>query len=386
MDRPPITQQGLHGGEVARMALELGWDASTIIDFSANINPRGLPACAIEVLLRTAQQSSKLLLYPDWRSHPLRTTLARGLNVPIESVVLGAGASALITDTLRTIRPSRCFAFTPAFAEYRRASEAIEAAFIEIPLSTGEDFKINVVRTLELLRRQPPELLILNNPHNPSGSLIAGSDIRTILDAAAETGTKVLIDEAFIDYAPEDQVTAEASTRPGVIAIRSLTKFYGCPGLRIGYAVAHPSTAKQIECQMPAWPIGTIALETLNAAVHDLSYARTTLYENARERRSLVRSLIELGFAPYPSSTNFLLVKLPQVWPGSAQVREQLLLQSRILVRDCTSFEGLQDRRHIRIAVLGAEHNSLLTKALVRLENGGRCDASKPQNQTEIFE
>ncbi|HSU32830.1 MAG TPA: aminotransferase class I/II-fold pyridoxal phosphate-dependent enzyme [Bryobacteraceae bacterium] len=367
-----VRSQGLHGGDVARVALELGSDPNLIVDFSANINPRGLPSGAIQALLRAAQDNGERLRYPDWRSHPLRSTLAQHLKVPIESVVLGAGASALITDSIRTVRPSRCLAFTPAFAEYRRACDAIGAVFTGVPLGVDDQFKINIPRCVQLLRMQRPELLILNNPHNPSGSLILASEIRVILDVAIETGTKVLIDEAFIDYAPEDQVTAEASTRPGVIAIRSLTKFYGCPGLRIGYAVAHSSTAKQIERQMPAWPIGSIALETLSIAVQDREYARITIAENAHCRTSLADSLVELGFSTYPSAANFLLVRLPPNHLDSTHVREQLLVRHHILVRDCVSFEGLQDGRHIRLAVLTADRNRLLIEALSEVGSCGR--------------
>ncbi|HEY1212356.1 MAG TPA: aminotransferase class I/II-fold pyridoxal phosphate-dependent enzyme [Bryobacteraceae bacterium] len=372
MEGPQVRAQGLHGGDVARVAWELGCDPNLIIDFSANINPRGLPHSAIRALLKAAQDHGGLLRYPDWRSHPLRSTLAQRLEVPIESVILGAGASALITDSIRTVRPSRCLTFTPAFAEYRRACDAIGAVFTGVPLSMGDQFKVNLSTCIELLRTQRPELLILNNPHNPSGSLITASEIRIILDEATETGTKILIDEAFVDYAPEDQVTAEASTRPGVIAIRSLTKFYGCPGLRIGYAVAHPSTARQIERQMPAWPIGSIALEALTAAVQDREYARITIDENARQRASLANSLVELGFRTYSSAANFLLVRLPPNRLDSTHLREELLLRHHILVRDCVPFEGLQDGRHIRLAVLTADQNRLLTEALSELGSGGK--------------
>jgi threonine-phosphate decarboxylase len=357
-------KQGLHGGDVARIALQLRCDPSEIIDFSANINPRGLPTRATAVLADAAQNPEELLRYPDWTSHPLRRTIANHLKVPPDSIVLGAGASALITDAIRALRALKCVAFIPAFAEYRRACEACGTLFHGIQLKAEDHFRIDDVKCTEALRTLRPELLILNNPHNPSGSLTSATEIRVIADEAADTGTTVLVDEAFIDYAPEHQVTAAAAQRPGLIAVRSLTKFYGCPGLRIGYAVAHPSLARRIEQQMPAWPIGTIALNALNAAVQDAEYAQVTLAENARERTSLASRLAELGFGTYRSAANFLLLKLPDRWPDSAQVREQLLRRYRILVRDCASFEGLERGRYIRVAVLGGSQNRYLAEAL----------------------
>lgn len=364
-----MTFRGMHGGDVVRMASELQCDAGQIVDFSANINPRGLSPSAIAAIVDAAQNGGELLRYPDWTSHPLRRTLADQLEVPVESIILGPGASALITDAIRAIHPCHCVAFVPAFAEYRRACQAVGAAFTGIQLSADDRFHIEPAECNKALRTLRPELLILNNPHNPSGSLTSATDMRALIDNAAETGTTLLIDEAFIDYAPEQQITADAARRPGVIAIRSLTKFYGCPGLRIGYAVAHPSVAQQIEHDIPAWPIGTLALEALNAVVHDREYARTTIEENARERAWLASSLAELGFEIYPSAANFLLLRLPDEWPDSAEIRYCLLQRYRVLVRDCNSFQNLEHGRYIRVAVLGTEQNKLLTKAFSELGN-----------------
>ncbi len=364
-----MSLRGMHGGDVVRMASELQCDASQIVDFSANINPRGLPPSAIAALVDAAQDGGKLLRYPDWTFHPVRRTLADQLKVPVESIILGPGASALITDAIRAIHACHCVAFVPAFAEYRRACEAVGTAFTGIQLSADDHFHIDAAKCNKALRTLHPELLILNNPHNPSGSLTSAADIRAIIDNATKAGTTILVDEAFIDYSPEHQITADAGRRSGVIAIRSLTKFYGCPGLRIGYAVAHPSLAQQIEHHMYAWPIGTLALEALNAAVHDPEYARTTIEENARERASLACSLADLGFEIYRSAANFLLLRLPGEWPDSAEIRQRLVHRYRILVRDCNSFGDLEHGRYIRVAVLGSDQNKLLTKAFSELGN-----------------
>lgn len=366
MEARQITQ-GLHGGDVLRMASELRCDPGEIIDFSANINPRGLPAGALAILAAAVQSPEALLQYPDWTSHPLRHTLADKLQVPPKTIVLGAGASALITHTIRALRAAKCVAFLPAFAEYRRACDASRTAFTGIRLWEKDRFRINAVTCIQVLQRLRPDLLILNNPHNPSGWFTSAADIREIASNAAEIGTTVLVDEAFIDYVPEQQVTPDAARSPGLIAIRSLTKFYGCPGLRIGYAVAHPSVVRRIEEQMPAWPIGTLALDALTAAVQDTEYARATLAENARERARLAACLAELGFEIHPPAANFLLLKLPNGWPDSGPVREQLLRGHRILVRDCASFEGLECGRYIRVAVLSGNQNQQLVRALSTL-------------------
>jgi threonine-phosphate decarboxylase len=354
----------IHGGDVARIAAQLNCPPEQVIDFSANINPRGLPQAARKALADGAQRPEKLLRYPDWETHLLRRLLAERLSVPFESVVLGAGASALIADAIRALKPAHCMALVPAFAEYRRACDAARCKFSGIPLHDKNQFSIDIRECIRLLRAVRPDLLILNNPHNPTGSLTSADAIRRVFECAAEMRTTVLVDEAFIDYAPDEEITTCAAGSPGIIAIRSLTKFYGCPGLRLGYAVAHPSFAEQITRHIPAWPVGALPLDVLASAVADSDYARQTLAENDQERRRLFHALRALGLQAYPSAANFIFARLPDSWPTSAELREALIGRHRVLIRNCDSFEGLEQGRYVRLAVLGSVENTLLIHSL----------------------
>jgi threonine-phosphate decarboxylase len=356
--------QCIHGGDVARIAAQLNCSPEQVIDFSANINPRGLPEAARKALADGARHPEKLLRYPDWETHPLRRLLAERLGVPFESVVLGSGASALIADAIHALKPAQCMAFVPAFAEYRRACDAVGCKFSGIPLHEKNQFSIDIPECIRLLRAIRPDLLILNNPHNPSGSLTSATAIRRVFECAAEMRITVLVDEAFIDYAPDEEITTDAAGSPGIIAIHSLTKFYGCPGLRIGYAVTHPSLAEQITRHIPAWPVGALPLDVLASAVTDSDYARQTLAENDQARRRLFYALKALGLEPYPPSANFIFARLPESWPTSAEVREALIRRHRILIRNCDSFEGLEQGRYVRLAVLGSAENTLLIHSL----------------------
>lgn len=347
--------EAIHGGDVARMAAELRCTADDILDFSANINPRGLPLGAQALL---GQLADKLLRYPDWTVHPLRRALAERHSVGPENIVIGAGASALLLNSFRAIRPARCLCFIPAFAEYRRACHIVGAEFHPAPLvATLSEFT-------SALAHVRPNLVVINNPHNPSGSSIQRHTLEEMLRAAADFDSAVLVDEAFIDYSPENAVTGSAALLPGVIAVRSLTKFYGCPGLRVGYLVTNAEMARRVEHQNPAWPVGTLALDVLAYAIEDKDYQRRTLEENARARIQFAAALQELGVSPFPSQTNFLLVRLPDSWPSAFELKNQLLMKHRILIRECNSFQGLEPNRFVRVAVLTEEKNRHLVDAL----------------------
>ena len=117
-------------------------------------------------------------------------------------------------------------------------------------------------------------------------------------DTARASGCSVLADEAFIDYIPDAAVTRDAAARPGVIAIRSLTKFLGCPGLRVGYAVAAPETMRSLTAQLPAWPVTTLALNALAEALEDTEFARQTIETNHRFAFMKAPRIVPVGQRP----------------------------------------------------------------------------------------
>jgi threonine-phosphate decarboxylase len=189
---------------------------------------------------------------------------------------------------------------------------------------------------------------------------------------ARSCGATVLVDEAFIDYSPGDAITRDVATLPGVVAIRSLTKFFGCPGLRVGYAVASPETAAELTAHLPAWPVTTLAINTLAEALRDGDYARETLESNARERTRLSEALERLGCRVSPSAANFLFVRLPVEFPA-VQVRACLIREHAILVRECDSFEGVEPGRYVRVAVRNESDNTRLIEAFGSVFQGRSC-------------
>jgi len=207
---------------------------------------------------------------------------------------------------------------------------------------------------------------LLTNPHNPSGSLTPRDDILRLVADARRLEAATIVDEAFIDYAPASSITREAATTRGLIAVRSLTKFFAVPALRVGYAVAEPELARRMRAHLPSWPVTTLAMRALAAALDDVSYIVRTLAENEEARSALTGDLAKLDLAVAPAATNFLLITLPPGAPPATVVARRLILDARIVVRDCSSYEGLANGRYIRAAVRRRSENGLLVQALSR--------------------
>ncbi len=354
----------VHGGDVWQAGEELGIPASEILDFSANINPRGLPLRARERLVRDAADSRLLSLYPDPSARSLREALSGQIGVPADAIVIGPGAESLLAPILRSLRPQRTLVPIPAFSEYRRVCQQLQIEFVPYLLDRANWFGVPVDRLCKSIEAERCGLVLLNNPHNPSGAILAPHEIRGVRDALNSLGATLLVDEAFVDYVPQASLVHDAAVDRGLIVVRSLTKFYGCPALRVGYAVAHPEAVRQISGLLPTWPVTQLAMDALAEAIADREYAETSLLENAVERERLGESLRELGLVVFPSSANYLFLELAEGMRGAAELRRALVEKHRILIRNCDSYEGLTLGRHVRVAVRSTTENDRLIHAL----------------------
>ena len=360
-------EAAVHGGDVWKVAADYDIPVSSLLDFSANINPRGLPPVAMERLRQDANNSALLAKYPDPSYAELRHALAKRDGVSPDAILIGEGAEALIGATLRGIKPVRCLLPIPAFGEYARACASAGTQVETLQLDWRNHFAFDESAYTAQLRSASCDCAILNNPHNPSGTLLSKQAVIALIERIRAAGAFVLLDEAFIDYAPDETVISYASKRAGVVVIRSLTKFFGCPALRVGYAVGMPETLRAIARFLPTWPVTTFAANALETAVRDRAYAEKSLRTNQEERDKLAQSLRDLGAHVIPSATNFLLIRLREEWPDSSVTREYLIRHHRILVRNCDSFTGLEKGRYIRVAVRTARDNKMLVEGLRKL-------------------
>jgi threonine-phosphate decarboxylase len=354
----------VHGGDVWQVSEELGTPVRDLLDFSANINPRGLPPKARAQLARDAADARLLSFYPDPTAQGLRKALSEHLTIDPDTIVVGPGSESLLAPILRYLHPQRALVPIPAFSEYRQVCEQLQIEFSPFPLQRAESYRTPVERLCQRIESESPGLVLLNNPHNPSGAMLDADDARRVGDIAITFLATLLLDEAFIDYVPQASLVREAANQPHLIVLRSLTKFYGCPALRVGYAVAHPDTIRAIRSLLPTWPVTQLAMDALAEAVADREYAEASLTENATERKRLTHSLSDLGLVVFPSAANYLFLELREDMPTASELRSRLLANHRLLIRNCDSYEGLAPGRYVRVGVRNHEDNCRLIQAL----------------------
>lgn len=350
-----------HGGDLVTAADLFGMNADQFIDFSSNMNPFG-PPDSVRVVLETKWR--ELDRYPDPAVRGLRSKLAQRHGISLDHILCGNGAAELIDLAIRAIRPNQGVGLAvPCFGEYGEAAAKYGGRITRVPMFEKDSFRLSAERVLETASsHDSPGIWMLGSPNNPTGVTVDRDLVLKLLD----TGAFVVIDEAFLDFVPNEEgmtLVQEAVKRPNLLVIRSMTKFYAIPGIRLGYAVGASETIAKMRGQQTPWSVNSLAQWIGEAVLDDVEYEQLTRRWLAEERQWLTNAIRGLGCKIFDSVTNYLLVKLPDEFAFDAAKLQQLMGQRGVLIRDASHFEGLNGR-FIRVAVKLREQNERLIQAL----------------------
>ena len=364
-----------HGGNVYHAARLSARDASDFCDFSASINPLVVPPAARRVL-RSA--INKIQHYPDPEGRALVRALAARHHIAPENVLLGNGTVELIYAIPAALNIRRGLIIGPTFSEFERALLLSNARVTTVLAHPSDGYRQPVQDVLERAkssrssvsgkRRAPVQAVFLCNPNSPTGQSISRNNVYPLLEAVKRQGGCLIVDETFVEFCEEKSVLRRAVRDDSLLVLRSFTKFYGIPGLRIGYAVGTEKTLRVVRDRLPPWSVNTLAQEAALACLQDVRYKQRTLQFFEKERPVFKRALERIpGFRVYPSSANFFLVELTGSLT-SRQVRAALM-QRGFFVRDCSNYPGLHERM-LRFAVRTPTENARLVKHLQHVVNG----------------
>jgi threonine-phosphate decarboxylase len=362
-----------HGGQLRELAAEFGVPESSLLDFSASIHPHPPSELVVDSLCDALRARTILTAYPDMHYAVLKEAIAAYVQIDVQAIAIGSGVMPLLSAALSTLRPRRCLVAVPAFAEYRNILHTCGVEYCTFASTQDTGFLLDGAEMAASLKTSGAQVLLLANPQSPSGRLMPAEELLRLHEAASALGATIIVDEAFIDYAPEDSLSQWAAKTPGLIVLRSLTKFFAMPGLRVAYAVSCPEIRAAMESHIPVWPVGSIAAEAARMVLQDRPSILQTRAANATERNWLEEQLQALGLSVFRSAANYLLIKIDANRNGREFWR-RLILQQHIVLRSCANFEGL-DEHYFRIAVRTRLQNELLVQALKEVM---RCT---PQSQ-----
>ncbi len=349
-----------HGGEIFQTAREMGISPADLLDFSASINPLGMP----EGVFQAARQGlEEAIHYPESDASSLTLALSRFHDLSPEHLLPGSGSTELFYLFARVLRPRRALVVAPAFCEYEKSLLQAGADLDFFILRPEESFHLDPQRLLHALSPDT-DLVLFANPANPTGIGIDALVVERIARAVREQALLV-VDEAFADFCPRRSVIDRVSRHENLYVFRSLTKFYAIPGLRSGYLAGPPRGISRLAAEHPPWSISTVALAASRACLAEKEYRGRTDLCIADWRGKLREGLGSLGFTVFPGEANYLLSRLEKKGRSVSDLAAGLRRKG-ILIRECRDFHGL-DERYFRVAVRTGEENQRLLHAIREL-------------------
>jgi len=348
-----------HGGNAKEISRKNKIDYDKILDFSANINPLGMPTSVKKAIIEGLDEVEK---YPDITYFELKCAIGEFEDINKENLILGNGAAEVLFNVVRGIDPNNTLILAPTFSEYEEATKAINGTIIYYKLKEENNFHIQE-DILDYINSEL-DLIFICNPNNPTGVITSKDLLVKILIKAKKNNVIVLIDESFLDFIEVNlSMISYINEYENLIIIKSLTKFFVLPGIRIGYGICSNASLKEkLEKISPAWNINILAEIATKTGLKDKTYIRKTLKFIKSEKKYLYNELKEIKqLKVYEPSANFILLK--------TRIKinlKNMLLKNNILIRSCSNYEGL-DNSYYRIAVRNHEENSKLIENIRNL-------------------
>jgi threonine-phosphate decarboxylase len=340
-----------HGGRV--------WDEDgrprDCFDFSANIWPHSFSPSLLQTCL------ASLDVYPDPQNKGLISAASAYYGIEKPCIFPANGSTEALYLAMLTLRPSRVAIFEPTFSEYARAAQwgaSDPVELIHLFAKPADSFR-------PTLLVPDANVAVLCNPNNPTGVLCDPIELIAWIDQCTSAGVFVIVDEAFIEFAGGKQLSLvrNIATRPNLLVLRSMTKCFGIPGIRLGFAIGSPSFIEKMSANHIPWSVNVIAQQLGIAIARGPNQNNELAATVATERAYLSNHFREFGWTIFPSSANFLLCKLL-----NSQSKHNLLHKLNklgFLLRDAGNFPGLDDS-YIRCAVRTHSDNLLLVRAIAQ--------------------
>lgn len=360
-------RESVHGGNVYAASRDIGRGVSHLIDFSASINPLGPPP----LVWRAITKSRRLIRhYPDPDCWELRQVLAKFWQRQPEEIVVGNGSTELIDVLPRALQIHHLVIVQPTFSEYARSMTRVGGQVTTVFAKAREQYRQPIEDLCHLLEQRGQDSdridgVLLCNPNSPTGQACTVHDLLRLAEIAQRRKVWFIIDEAFADYCADRSVLQSAASWSRLVVLRSLTKFYALPGLRVGYVVAKPAVVEAFRRLMPPWSVNVLGQVAALAAVNASAYAQKSVRFMARERERFGTMLAALpGCSVTPTYANYFFVELPRGWHASGVTT--YLRGKGLLIRDCSAVPGATSRS-IRVAVRSESENDRLIRTLSRV-------------------
>jgi threonine-phosphate decarboxylase len=349
-----------HGGqsESIKKLLDIQIDKE-LIDFSANLNPLGPPSWLKETLMNHYESVTR---YPDPSYFNSSVAVANHEGVEQDSILLTNGGAEAIFLVAKFFEMGKALIVQPTFGEYERACKHYHIEVEDVLYEQTNGFNLPMQVIGEKLKEK--DVIFLCRPNNPTGTVIVEKDLQLLVTEGKKTGTYIVVDEAFVDFLPDSTTSLSKwlAIYPNLILLRSLTKMYTIPGLRIGYLMGHPTVIHVLKNEQIPWSINSLVDAVVPKLLGDKGFVKDTKNWFLEQSESLYCDLSTLDFYLSPSQVNFYLLQ-DKKQPNRTEELYYFLVRHGILPRHTHNFKGLNGR-FLRLAIRSKEENQRLLVVL----------------------
>lgn len=351
-----------HGANPQHLYAALGLSVpENYLDFSANINPLGPPPA----LEKEWPNWFKLIQqYPDPKALSLLEKLASKEDVERECLLIGNGGAEIITLVARMLAGKNVLIVQPAFSEYEEACKS-NGCKIDYWILEGPNWELDVPNLIPKLSQY--DAIFLCRPNNPTGVVYDENKVLQLLHACKEASCYCIVDEAFYDFVSDTcSFVRFLKDYPNLIILRSLTKMFAIPGLRLGYVIGHREMIEQLNRFKPHWSTNALAIAAGELCLQFDGYIVETRKLIQQEREKLFSYFTSLNFSVSPSSVNFYLLRDPSIHDQAELF--MFLIKNGVIPRHTMNFPGLEGQ-WLRFAIKGPADNSMLMEVLAKWRN-----------------
>ena len=352
-----------HGSDLEKIEQVYGVKKEDIISFSANVNPLGISPVMRQALL---ERIDCITSYPDRDYTALRRQMSAYTGAPLEHIVVGNGSTELISLFIQLEHPKKALILGPTYSEYEREISLGGGTSLYYPLKEENGFLLDAA-DFQAQLNESLDLLIICNPNNPTSSAISQQTMRQILDTCKRYDIYVMIDETYVEFAPDlNAITSVPLTRyyNNLIILRGVSKFFASPGLRLGYAITgNEDLIKRINSRKNPWTINSLAAVAGELMFSDKDYIARTRKLIAKERTRISQELKSWRTVKvYESFANFVLVHIEKEGVTAEDLFDHAICQ-KMMIRSCSTFPFL-DNRYFRFCFMTPEQNDRLLMCL----------------------
>lgn len=358
-----------HGANLFELSQKYGFNIEEIVDFSSNINPFGVSKKALEKLKNNLDKAA---IYPDPDYIELKKIIANYLDTSNNQVLIASGVSSFIKSFISILNPKNSLIYSPTYSEYEKELSANNSKIHKYNLVKKENFNLDIDKLIEKINSENIELTFICNPNNPTGTIIEKEKIEKILKSI---NSILIVDETYVEFSDTDRFSSVnlATKYDNLVVMRSTSKFFSTPGIRLGYSVTNNEKILEIynNKEELIWGINIYAEIMGKEMFQDYEYQTKVRNFIEEERKNIYKELSDVkSLKLYKSYGNFILIEIVDKSITSDELYD-LLIQKKMAIRNCRNFENLNEY-FFRICILSKENNEKLILGIRKIMLGDK--------------